>query len=95
MLVPAEICKLEVITQKVVYSSLVVLRGLGIKVKDKEGRMDPSLWILKSGLQWKEEEAKIVEGVGKKLQRHTTGFRLDEENGKAKGVYGLRDRGRG
>lgn len=43
MLVPAEICKLEVITQTVVYSSLVVLRGLGIKVKDKEGRMDPSL----------------------------------------------------
>ena len=47
ILAPAEVCKLEVITWTAVLSSLVVLSALGIKVKDKKGKIDLSLWILR------------------------------------------------
>ena len=39
ILVPSEICKLEVITRTDVHSSPVVLSALGIKVKDKKGKL--------------------------------------------------------
>lgn len=38
---------MEVITRKDVYSSPVVLSALGIKVKDKKGKIDSTLWILR------------------------------------------------
>ena len=66
---PPEICKLEVITRTDVHSSPVILSALGIKVKDKKGKTDSTLWILRvivvEGRKGKKKKKKKIEDVRK------------------------------